>query len=318
MPFYFPKAFVVCLGTLALNAGALPPPLEPVSEQLPPSYFPGLQTTSAWELYLAGLRDLYPDRVLAEPPAGAGPEQQREPYHEALGGNVTYYRLYSFADISGETLAALSGERWLVIDCRFLNGHQSEAWPRFWRTFGELPLKRFEPGSGLSEVAVPHASHQRQAGLPPPIVLVNASTRGPFEAALAHLQKTRAIVLLGGATAGETGIAYERLAADLDAVVVSADLRPASGEMLLGTGVDPKVKVEVAAELDYQAFAFVEKGVQARQLISTSLPQLVDVLDESEDARTAAPQERYTDEVLQRAVEILIARQLLNGTDLAN
>lgn len=290
---------------------ALPSSLGPLADKLPEAYFPGLAQADEWDLLLSGLELRYPGRILRELPSRS--DSARRPYHEDLPGNVSYLRIYGFEQaMVSEWLT----DHWLVLDCRFLNGHEDPSWKKFWSQLGATELIRSRPGAPSERILLSVTSVTRNPELPAPIVLVNRQTRGPFEAALAALQAKGSIIVLGETTAGETGVAFAALNADPEVWVVEADLRPSENVLLLGRGVTPIIRVPTAPEIDFQAYAFVEKGVSARQLLTTSLPNLLPEADISDGTEEAA--QPYQDTLLQRAVEILIARQLLNGVNLAD
>ena len=79
------------------------------------------------------------------------------------------------------------------------------------------------------------------------LALVNERTSGPMEAVLAELQAGRHLMTIGRPTSGRTA-SYRSIPGFPGWYAISGEIRPASAQSLVGTGLRPFIRVETDDE----------------------------------------------------------------------
>ncbi len=303
----FISSFIFLLSSFI---SAAQPPID--LADFPPEFFPGLNKQSPEKIYLEGLMALYPGRVLDKAPQSEGPATSREPMIETLPRGITYVRLYDLSD-SISFIDAHISDPILLIDLRYVSSSM-EAAKRFIAYFS-LSSDAIENISTPEETAA-HSKGSLQDLISDytvrpndrkDIVLINQKTSGAIEAAVDALQRTGKIVTVGTRTAGDTG-SYGAIPGVEGYYVIDGEVRAMSGPSLLGVGLEPEVPVDVTAAEDFTGYQLLETGYSAEAILRTRLPAL-DPLEASEDSEEA--EETPIDPILQRAVEVVIALQVL-------
>lgn len=298
----------------ALAAGAAPVLLDPADRaRFPEALFPGIGALTTEQLVDAGLRARYPERIRDTDPAAA-PDGLPAVRSDELAGGHAFVRTHDVA-AALDPIAAAVAQRSAVLDLRHARGDVAAA-----TALGNLLA--LSAGAGIDVVgnvdggSVAFAPDGRRAAQGVVVVLVGPGTRGPLEAALAALAERREVVLVGGRTAGDTGV-FARVAPE-GPFVLAGEVVPRGLPSLLGAGVAPLVAVPVP-EAEAQAVAraldsgaalgdVVDAGVEKPRfdeaaLIRGDAPQVGD--------GDAAPRRAPEDRVLQRALAILGALEAL-------
>lgn len=279
-----------------------------------PEFFPRLEQQNPERVFFEGLVTLYPGRVLNHSPEILRPAAKREPLVEILPRGIRYVRVYDLEQ-SLQILAESTDSPALIWDFRYL--YAPYAVSKSLLTM-MAPIG-FEPPAKLQKVGHFSDGHSRTSGPGPgpiepdgatrvnypAIVLVNAQTRGPVEAALDALQRNQAIMTIGTHTAGLTG-SYKPAPHVEGFWVIQGEVRASGGPSLLGAGLSPEVSVNVSPEADFVGYQLLETGYDAADVLKIELPDVdTGADDEAEEAL------RPGDPVMQRAVEIIIALQVL-------
>ncbi|HTB63200.1 MAG TPA: hypothetical protein VK737_06390 [Opitutales bacterium] len=315
-----------------LAAALLAAPLPP---EVNPALFPDADQHDATEIQLAGLAELYPGRILHQAPITLRTGSVGlPPFEQSLPRGVTYLRVYDLA-VSEAKLTETLTNPLVIIDLRYVTADAPTA-EAFADTLAKTGLDS-APVHGLGEVKDP-------ADLPPPtsadkapplvLVLVNKQTSGPLEAWLAAFQAKQSVLAVGTTTAGQPG-SYFPSTNHTDFFIISGELVPDSGSVV-GSGLKPQFSVEVTPEQDYLAYQKAESNRdvsallrQYRTLAATPAP--APVTASGTVAQTASPalpattapattpaaasvsttSEEVGDLVLQRAVDVVAALQVL-------
>ena len=237
--------------------------------ELPDELFPDLDTKDPELVRLHGIAALYPGRVRFEaPPAEPADRRAKAASVADLPDGIRYIRLYRL----DEGLATVRGhidESALILDFRYLRSRQSGA--------GLAALLGGPDGAArpkpVGEVPEPIREQLQQDRTPsqkrrhPVVLLTNAKTAGPFEAALSDLQRSGAIIGVGSATAGDTGF-FRQIRSGV--WVLKGELRNASNESLIPGGFRPRITTGITPEDDYRAYHLHEAGTPLAHLIRDS------------------------------------------------
>lgn len=297
------EAFELPDAVSAANSALFPSIFFPEIDQLPPE-----------TIYLAGLARLYPGRVIEHAPenfAAPGTRSLRAPLIEELPRGITYLRIYDLQ--SGlPQMAKSTRSPALIWDFRYLAGNYPQS--------RELLEVMAEPGAAqrpslqtVGNFKTPQGDPPQEASEPaqarrpgqPVIVLVNQRTRGPVEAALDALQATGSILTVGTRTAGMTG-SYQAAPGTQGFWVIDGEIQAAEGASLLGRGLTPEIAVAVTPEADFVGYQLLETGYATADILKLELPSSETGAEPNEEGTL-----RPSDPVLQRAVEIVIALQVL-------
>lgn len=292
----------------------------PVVAEFSPELFPGLAGRSPEDIRLAGIAALNPGRLLSAEPKVVRPvvpESRRTRAAELPRGGA-YLRLYT---LDASSVGERAGKTPLVADCRYLatgpedldaclslGGALAGGVPPKLAVRGDYPAPSL-PAAGVAEPA-----------RAPVLVIVNRLTSGPLEAVLAALQADGKIFLIGGATAGETGV-FKPVENHAGLWAISGEIFPVGGKSLVGAGVTPKFPVKVSPEEEFLSWQFVERGsplagVLRRDAIGRTESAAPTKDAENGNGRSAAHADA-TDPALQRAQDVLAALQVLGGVALS-
>lgn len=303
-----------CLLAIPTSARDLESPN--IIDELPAQFFPGLKETPADKIYLQGLMSVYPGRILDKAPEKESTNSTREPLVEELPRGITYLRVYDIAS-SREALNASSGLEALIIDLRYVSGTLGDA---------QALLMHFQDGADLHELQrIPKQApttddpemamrstvekYEPFSPLTKPIVLFNHRTRGAIESALEALLREGRIMTVGTQTAGNTG-SFKPMPGAKGFWVIESEVKATDGPSLLGVGLEPEVAVDVTPEQDFTGYQLLETGYSAEAILRAQLPSLSG--DEAQEEDEANEEnKRAVDPILQRAVEVVIALQIL-------
>ncbi len=311
---------------LAAAMLALPPDVNS-------TLFPGVDTRDPAEIELAGLAALYPGGVLHQPPQklqdanlGRLPKSVELP-RNAL--NINYVRVYDLHVSKKQLEDALAANTMLIIDFRYVYAEAADA-----EDFADdlakaglasVPLRGVGTIHNPADLPMP-ANPDR----PPPLVLVlvNGQTAGTLEAWLEAFQEKESVLAVGTPTAGQPGT-YHTAPGHTDYYILDGELEPdqeisPDSVSVLGTGLKPRFAVEVTPEQNKRAYALVENGTDVLAMLrrdhvtaaaaalapaptnSTSIPAT-----QAAPATSATTTEDVGDPVLQRAVDVVAALQVL-------
>jgi hypothetical protein len=281
---------------------AFSPVLRALPPDVDPALFPGLDKIPPADLELAGLAALYPGRLLHEPPATTDPSNpNRLPYSRDISHSLTYLRIYDLASAQAKLADALTHPT-VILDLRYLTSSPADA-EAFADTLAKAGLPS-APVKALGDLPVPAALPTLPAGNTtppaPPLVLalVNHQTSGPLEAWLAAFQAADSVLAIGSPTAGQPGI-YRPVQSSPTYYILVGELQPSTGS-LVGPGLQPRFAVDVTPEQNYRAYVELERGADLPSLLTPA--HAASVTPSTDDT---------TDLVLQRAVDIVAALQLL-------
>lgn len=286
-----------------------------------PELFPGLAGKSAEDIRLAGIAALNPGRLVNEAPKVVRPlvAESRKTRAAELPRGGAYLRLYT---LDTSSVRERAGKTPLVVDCRYLaTGPEDRD--------ACLALGGALAGGGLPKLAVrgdypaptlPSAGVAEPAKAPV-LVIVNRLTSGPLEAVLAALQADGKIFLIGGPTAGETGV-FKPLANPAGRWAISGEIFPEGGASLVGVGVTPKFPVKVSPEEEFLSWQLVERGsplagVLRRDSIGKTESATTPAKDSESGNGKSTAHADATDPALQRAQDVLAALQVLGGVALS-
>jgi hypothetical protein len=293
----------------------------------PPSFFPGIEMLPDHRIMLEGLAALYPGKILKELPLDGGQKIRPAKIHPLPRG-ITYARVYHLSGDLSE-LAARIDDSALIIDLRFVDSELENA-----LAFGNLltlhnPVHLETRGNYLtppltySDLIVAPASEPQQRESPI-LILTNSGTTGPLEAVLDAIQAQDGIITVGESTGGHTG-RYHRIDVDPPYYVISGEIRAAGRDSLVHHGCQPTIEVRVDEARDYRAYYALERGIEIHRLITydldetdpalrTSPPESTDAAgtpDGSPDRTKNSSGTTLADPILQRAVNIIVALQVL-------
>jgi hypothetical protein len=293
-------------------------------ELFPPEYFPGLHERSEAELLLAGLRAIYPRRILVSPPRDDIPEAIA-PVVRNLGSNGTYIRVMNLETALPVIERHLSRQV-LLIDFRFLTTDLESTMKlgSILTRRSRLPLRvSGEYPAPADRVETGHViiDGRRLRGADQAVfTLTNRETRGPIEALLDQLKIDGDTISVGTASAGYTAVF--RQFPDLPYYLMRGEIRAADGESLIEEGFVPRVRVDVSPEEDLIGYSSLREGVPLDQVVQARVAK--NRLDEArlvreraargiaetetDDAETESPP---LDLILQRAINIVKALQAL-------
>ncbi len=309
-----------CLLFLLLGTGgalhALPPGVDP-------ALFPDAAARPPAEIELAGLSVLYPGRVLRDAPftPDVGNEGRAPQVWELGRGDqphwVTLVRVYDLGAVGpklGEWLTRTN----VILDLRYVSGNATDA-----ETFAGILAKAGlasvpmqAAGTLTAPAELPHGTVAEAHPLtaPPVLVLTNGKTAGPLEAWLAAFQAKESLLAVGTPTAGQPGV-YKTAEAASPYYVLAGELQPGA-RSIAGTGLQPRFPVDVMPEQNFRAYMDVEHGTEPATLLrhDTLTTQAQIAAPASATGTGAAPvlpKDDSGDPVLQRAVDIVAALQLL-------
>lgn len=313
----FTKALTLSLLILGTPFGSfgfnLPDEIKPENGALfDKAFFPELSKEAPEQIFLEGMVALYPGRVLNEAPENSINKSSRNPLIESLPRGITYIRVYDI-EKARQTLIENIKNPALIWDFRFLEGDYADALMLL-QLFPEIPdpnqLITTKGKYTISEIDQVQANgHQSDTIRDHPVlILINQKTRGAIEAAIEALQGDEKVMTVGTESAGATG-SYKPVPGVKGFWVIEGEVQPNNGVSLLGIGVQPTVPVHVTPGEDFTGYQLIESGSSASTLLRTELPNLDEGLDEhsSDDNNGLRP----VDRILQRAVDIIIALQVL-------
>jgi len=315
---------------------ALPPDVKP-------DLLPGIGNVSDHEIELAGLASLYPGRVLHEEPHTGDPGNAEFPPRVLdLPRDITYVRVYDLAKAVSKISDLLAQKTALIIDLRYVYGDTVAA-DSFADALSKAGLES-APLQGVGNIAEPTklsgpASGDRHHAPPVVLVMVNGQTAGPLEARLAAFQEKESVLAVGTPTSGQPG-EYQLVEGVKGYFVMTGEWRTAAGSVA-GAGLKPRFAVDVTPEQNYRAYFNFEHGEDIANLLrpdhavapakppatpaaATGNATTSGNLTHSGNTTTnppaaapvtpAAPADDTTDAVLQRAVDVVAALQVLNRT----
>lgn len=271
-----------------------------IAAPLSPALFPGLDQYTDDELRLHGLASLYPERILFNAPERHVPDRsQRAASAETLQNSIAYLRIYRF-DEAVEALNAQLNAPSLIIDLRYAQSRGVEL--EFFDRLSPDPLPTQIQCTGNPNAFSLNAITQhprRTPELAPPVILINAQTAGPFEAALQALQHSGAILCVGSSSAGKTAH-YKRQS---DHWIIDAEIQAKTLPSLIPDGLTPRIPVSVEAEHDFIAYQLYESGSELIDLLPTP--------NTHEHTSVAPSSDQPVDHILHRGIEIVAALQIL-------
>jgi hypothetical protein len=293
---------------------ALPPDVDP-------AMLPGVAKLAPAEIEYAGLAALYPGAVLHGPPQATNPgNASRNLYPTDLSHNITYARLYDVGNSTADLAKLLKSNNALILDLRYLapDAAAAEALATTLRNAG----LDCAPVHAVGNIATPakFTPPDPAAGHTPPLVLalVNRETAGPLEAWLAAFQDRESVLAVGTPTAGQPGV-YQQAEDAPEYYILTGFLQPESGS-IVGAGLKPRFPVDVTPEEDYRAWDTLEKDPdEFASLLQhdrsptapTPAPSAASAANATVATPAAAPEDNLIDPVLQRAVDVVAALQLL-------
>jgi hypothetical protein len=288
---------------LAAALFALPPDVDP-------ALFPGLATHSDADLQLAGLSVLYPGRVLSAPPLTPNPgDAGRAPLSLELPHQLPYLRVYDLAAAQPKLAALLAAHPALILDLRYVVANVPAA-EAFAGTLARAGLPA-APLHALGDFPAPAPLPAASAKTAPPLILalVNRQTAGPLEAWLAVFQTGQDLLTVGSPTAGQPSL-YHPTSSTPPLYIITGELQPASGS-IIGAGLAPRFPVEVTPEQNYRAYAELERGLDLTALLRSNRPVAPSPATNTPGPPPTPKEDDATDPVLQRAVDVVAALQLL-------
>jgi len=290
---------------------ALPPGVDP-------TLFPDVDKVSAEEIELAGLASLYQGRILHEAPHTIDEaDQGREAKAYDLPRNLTYLRVYDLDLALPKIKQLLDDKPALILDLRYVwaDAKTAENFAAALSAAGLDNATVHHEGEAMPEPAkLPIRDSKETKPVPVVLALVNGMTAGPLEAWLAAFQEKESMLLVGTTTAGQPAH-YKPIVAHPGYYIIDGELLPVSGS-LVGNGVKPHFPVDVTPQQSYTEYHFLEN----RDDIATLLRRdPAPAAAPAKPATTAAPAPipqsvpvaEISDPVLQRAVDVVAALQVL-------
>jgi hypothetical protein len=152
---------------------------------------------------------------------------------------------------------------------------------------------------------------------PVPVVLalVNGLTAGPLEAWLEAFQEKDNLLLVGTTTAGQPAH-YQPMDGHPGYFIIDGELLPGI-HSLVGTGVMPRFPVDVTPQQSYTAYNFLENRNDIATLLRHDAPVATPATSKPATPVAPAPIPQsvptgeISDPVLQRAVDVVAALQIL-------
>jgi len=288
---------------------ALPPEVDP-------ALFPDVEKVTSEEIELAGLSALYPGRILHEAPHTIDHEDQGRPAKAFdLPRNLTCLRVYDLDTALPKIKQLLDDKPALILDLRFVwaDAKPAEAFAALLSDAGLDYDTVHSEGATLPEPAkFPARDPKITKSAPVVLALVNGMTSGPLEAWLAAFQEKESVLLVGTTTAGQPAH-YKTSVNHPGFYIIDGELLPVSGS-LVGSGVKPRFQVDVTPQESYTAYHFLEN----REDITTLLRHDAPAPAPAKPAATtpapipqSVPNQEISDPVLQRAVDVVAALQVL-------
>lgn len=325
----FKTGVLACSLSFAFCAGLFAQPQEAGlssldKELFPSEFFPNISDVSEGELLLAGLRSLYPKRILSDLPE-TKTEEPEPPVVRDLGSNGRYIRVKHLAEALPVIEENLSLPL-LVLDFRYLatdvastlklasllTRQESIALS----LAGNYPVPNLDPGTAVVRAKGAQLRRPDQTVF----TLSNHKTGGPIEALLAQLKAEKEIISVGVRSSGETG-AFRPFPGLDSFYLISGEIRPADGSSLLESGFLPQVEVATTPEEDKLGYAGLRDGVSLDDLVDARVEKLrfdetrllreraggPGAEEEKEEEKARLP----LDPILQRTLHIVKALQAL-------
>jgi hypothetical protein len=219
----------------------------------------------------------------------------------------------------------------LIVDFRYVVANAADA-EEFADALAKAGLAS-EPVHGVGTLHDPaDLPAPANADRPAPLVLVlvNGQTAGALEAWLEAFQEKESVLAVGTLTAGQPGT-YHTTPGHTDYYLLDGELQPDSGS-IAGTGLKPRFEVEVTPEQNKLAYDRVESGTDVLAMLrrdrvttaanaiapapapanGTATPSTIPAATPAAPITPAvAPAEEVGDPVLQRAVDVVAALQVL-------
>jgi hypothetical protein len=293
-------------------------------ELFPPEFFPDLADLAEEELLLAGLRSIYPERILTETPE-AGLPDPAPPVVRGIGTSGVYIRVIHLPSALAVIEENLSAPL-LVLDFRFLTADLESALDLGSLLTRQQTMELLRAG----DYPVPSANLNgeviltRGRNLRPQeqtiFTLSSHETRGPIEAVLAQLRNDGDVISVGAPSSGQTAV-FRPFPGLESFYLISGEIRPSNGDSLTRSGFIPRVQVAVTRTEDRIAYGSLREGVSLEDLVEvrSSRPQPDETVFPGQEPR--APIEEALDPeeepglpqdiILQRALNIVKALQAL-------
>jgi hypothetical protein len=295
---------------------ALPPGIDP-------ALFPDVDKLPAGEIELAGLASLYQGRILHEAPHTLDDQDKgREPKLYALPRNLNYLRVFDLGKALPQIGEQLKENPALILDLRFVWADAKDA-ADFAGVLSQAGLEYDDvhaEGDGLPEPGkLPAPDPKDTKPAPVVLVLVNGLTAGPLETWLAAFQQKESVLLVGTPTAGQSAH-YKPMPDHPGYYIIDGDLLlgPVSSSIsLVGKGVQPRFLVDVTPEQSYTAYHFLDNRDDIATLLrhdaTTPAPAPAKIATPALSAPIpqSVPTQEISDPVLQRAVDVVAALQVL-------
>lgn len=315
----------------ALEAQPAEPQFDLHDQKLfPPEFFPGLQEQSDAAVLLAGLRSIYPKRILDHAPRSEMPEPT-PPVVRELGKSGTYIRVLNLQEALPIIEEHFDSEV-LLLDFRFLAadlestidlGAMLSRQSRLeFSLVGDYPSFGYSLEDGVLSVE----SRSLRSSKPAIFTLSNHLTRGPIEALLDQLKTDGDIISIGTASAGRTAI-FHQFPTLPSYYLMTGEIRAQEGNSLVESGFVPQVNVSVTPDNDLIGYSGLRKSVTIDQVIQARVEKLrfdeATLLRERglESSQSSSPATKNDeadeiaevplDLILQRAMNIVKALQAL-------
>lgn len=237
-----------------------------------PEFFPSISETSQREILLAGLKSLYPRRIVTEP-FETSPPDPAPPIIREIEPHGVYIRVKHLPESLPVIKEHLSHPL-VVLDLRFLTADLESSLTlgayltrndRFQlEIVGDYPApSEKHDGSTLSIKGEKIRGNNQTV-----FTLSNHETRGPIEAVLAQLKINDEIISVGAPTPGKTSVF--RSFPELEPYyLISGEIRPTDGESLVETGFVPRVDTDVSETDDRLGYESLREGVSLDDLVQT-------------------------------------------------
>ncbi|MGC6424799.1 MAG: hypothetical protein ACON4O_07420 [Lentimonas sp.] len=273
------------------------------------AFFPAFKQHSAESLQLRGLAELYPNTILFEAPELKVRSLREEAASiETIPPDITYVRIYRLEEAIDVIQKVIESPA-LILDMRYLqsesagmelarllnNGSNTASVT----VVGEVPVSITTSKTKLEKETTPRKH--------PAIVLCNRQTAGPFEAMLHSLQSNQSVIAVGEATAGRTG-SYKKTNNEI--WMIKGEVRPDADTSLLATGFIPRIAIDATPETNYLSYNLYEAGTPISHLLRGERITN-EAVSENEDRAADGAETFEPDAVLQRAVDIVAALQIL-------
>lgn len=238
----------------------------------PPEFFTNLPEISEAELLLAGLKSLFPDRIVTTPPVVELPEEA-PPVLREIGANGVYIRvahLPSALPIIKEQLA----RPLVVLDLRFLQAdlestltlgsYLTRSSQMTLSRVGDYPVPpQFLEGSSISIEGM-----RLRAPSQTVFILSNHETKGSLESLLAQLKSDEEIISVGVSSPGATAT-FAPFPGIEGYHKINGEIRPGTRASLIGIGFVPRVAISVTPSEDRLGYQSLRPEVSLEDLIQT-------------------------------------------------